>query len=409
MLDYSEIQKQFDKVIEHSQGFKPHTDELFEQWAKNKKFFYNKFGNQLIKEFGEVEVAVNIEEIDKLYNQFKAIIREKVYNEKSAFVLSNTSPCYNFLSHIEPYEFFENRIVNENDNYPEITKNMRITTAIKKLELDKKKAEQLINIMSVYIQKRSGIKGILCFSIHPLDFLSLSDNAHRWRSCHALDGEFCSGNLSYMGDSSTFVIYIRSINDCKIANFPELVKWNSKKIRVLGHVDNRHECVFLNKMYPYSSTELEDIIANNIKTNLLHNCNFYKHLASKHDTYITKFCTTKCNEVESAADYGAKICLLSCYKPYNFLEHVDFCGMQYNDWCDNETFYPTIIGVINDLEKARWEIGSAVSCLHCGESLIYEHEIMVCEDCIREINIDKAATLGFLSEEEEEKYRKGRL
>ena len=28
------------------------------------------------------------------------------------------------------------------------------------------------------------------------DYLSLSENAFNWRSCHALDGEYRAGNLS---------------------------------------------------------------------------------------------------------------------------------------------------------------------------------------------------------------------
>ena len=34
-----EIQKQFDSVIKKSQNFYPHTDELFENWKKNKSNF----------------------------------------------------------------------------------------------------------------------------------------------------------------------------------------------------------------------------------------------------------------------------------------------------------------------------------------------------------------------------------
>ena len=42
------------------------------------------------------------------------------------------------------------------------------------------------------------MEGYLYLSIHPLDYLSISETNHGWRSCHALDGEYRNGNLSYL-------------------------------------------------------------------------------------------------------------------------------------------------------------------------------------------------------------------
>ena len=69
--------------------------------------------------------------------------------------------------------------------------------------------------------------------MHPLDYLSLSENTYNWRSCHSLDGEYRAGNLSYMMDKSTVICYLKSNDDVILSNFGPEVKWNSKKWRVL--------------------------------------------------------------------------------------------------------------------------------------------------------------------------------
>jgi hypothetical protein len=56
--------------------------------------------------------------------------------------------------------------------------------------------------------QQNKITGRLCFSVHPLDFLSMSENNCGWRSCQALDGDFRAAALAYMIDSSTVVAYI---------------------------------------------------------------------------------------------------------------------------------------------------------------------------------------------------------
>ena len=45
------IKEDFDKVISFSQGIKePKTQRLFDSWAKNKQYFYEKMGGNLIYE-----------------------------------------------------------------------------------------------------------------------------------------------------------------------------------------------------------------------------------------------------------------------------------------------------------------------------------------------------------------------
>ena len=81
--------------------------------------------------------------------------------------------------------------------------------------------------------------------MHPLDFLSLSENTYNWRTCHSLDGEFKAGNLSYMIDSSTFIVYLRPEKTYNILlTFPNTVQWNSKKWRMLMFLSDDYQMMF---------------------------------------------------------------------------------------------------------------------------------------------------------------------
>ena len=99
------------------------------------------------------------------------------------------------------------------------------------------------------ILQEDKIEGTLCFSVHPLDFLSSSENTYNWRSCHSLDGEFCAGNLSYMADSATMICYLKSDKEEILPRFPEDIPWNNKKWRVFLEAQiSFYHCIFIIKM-----------------------------------------------------------------------------------------------------------------------------------------------------------------
>ena len=95
--------------------------------------------------------------------------------------------------------------------------------------------------------------------MHPLDFLSLSENNSNWRSCHALDGDYRAGNLNYMADDVTIVAYIKSSSgDEKLREFPKSVPWNNKKWRALLFI-NEDVC-YLGRQYPFAAAGVEDLL-----------------------------------------------------------------------------------------------------------------------------------------------------
>lgn len=97
------------------------------------------------------------------------------------------------------------------------------------------------------------IKGTLCLSIHPLDYLTLSDNEEDWSSCMSWReyGCFRQGTVEMMNSDKAIVAYVKSNNNTY--SLKDL-NWNSKKWRTLVVVDDKVMATV--KGYPYYSTDL---------------------------------------------------------------------------------------------------------------------------------------------------------
>lgn len=161
--------------------------------------------------------------------------------------------------------FFNNEVMYDYVyNEKKITKGMKLSKSFKFFfsELDLLRSIQ--DKYSEYIQQEK-ITGQLCISVHPLDFLSSSENTHGWRSCHSLDGEFRAGNLSYMCDNNTLICYLRSDEETKLPRFPDDVPWNNKKWRMLIHISNERGMVFFGRQYPMEIEGIHEIIFNYLK------------------------------------------------------------------------------------------------------------------------------------------------
>ena len=208
------LQEDFNKVIEFSQDITGiNTDELFSQWKEAKKDFIKYFGGKLIYEWPEkVTFELDIEEKNKKVSDLISYVAD--YNINLAeFIKFNMD------------NFYEN-LVNDNYSSPSgipISKGMRLLKAFKFFEEDKEKLTDFQNRASMVIQENK-VEGRLCFSVHPLDFLSASENTHNGHSCHALDGDFRAGNLSYMIDKCTIMVYLKSDEDTLQQDFPDYVK-----------------------------------------------------------------------------------------------------------------------------------------------------------------------------------------
>lgn len=101
----------------------------------------------------------------------------------------------------------------------------------------------------------SKLEGTLCLSIHPLDYMTMSDNENNWSSCMSWQdcGCYRAGTVEMMNSGMVLVGYFKS----KSENMPMpdcSGEWNSKKWRELFIVNP--ELIMNIKSYPYENDEL---------------------------------------------------------------------------------------------------------------------------------------------------------
>lgn len=244
MWSQKEIQEQVNKVISYSQGISdPQTDQLIHDWLEAKRDFIEAMGGALIYEWPDpVSFELGSKEKHLRIDDFICMLSDRWRNDCLAdFVEANKEG------------FFSNQVI---DNYPYngivIPKGMKLLKAFKFFESDATVLNDIQSAASMIIQEDK-IEGTLCISVHPLDFLSSSENTHNWRSCHSLDGEYRAGNLSYMVDKTTVICYLKSKRMEKLPNFPEDVPWNSKKWRVLLFFSENWDMLFAGRQYPFTT------------------------------------------------------------------------------------------------------------------------------------------------------------
>jgi hypothetical protein len=195
---YEDIKEQFKEVIRYSQDIEdPKVDYLFREWEYNKKKFIDLFGGLIYEWPGTIEFVLDDTQKRSRVMEFVGIVSDNFNNPELAdFIEANLD------------SFYENK-VSTDDKMP---KGMKLLKAFKYFEKNQTALRNLQDMASQIIQEDK-IKGTLCFSVHPLDYLSSSENTYNWRSCHSLDGEYRAGNLSYMVDNSTFLIYLKGADN----------------------------------------------------------------------------------------------------------------------------------------------------------------------------------------------------
>lgn len=319
------------------------------------------------------------------------------------------------------YEFFQSNYDGILDNklvqpFGDFPRGMRLSKVLmKEFGLD---AEDVRQKLSMLIQSNK-VTGKLCMSVHPLDYLSASENNHGWRSCHALDGEYRAGNLSYMLDDCTIIVYLKSASgDTKLPRFPHSVPWNDKKWRVYLHVDNENGVVYAGRQYPFHTDRGLELIEQMIR-----NLWYFKSAAyRKHEVDNWNNITGRNYTKER---YEAD------YIPYHHFKHVGLKGplhiqgvpvtfnetkfivagdkwgesnkivpaknyirnreeaLNFNDVIQSHTYTPWVMvfndAYVNDLlpqtPRGVLLVGARVPCICCGDRDANDSDTMLCSRC----------------------------
>lgn len=376
---YEDIREQFKSVISYSQNIPdPKIDYLFKEWECQKERFIKRFGG-LIYEW-PTPIEFTLDDIQKRQRamEFASTVSDTFNNPDLAeFIDENLDT------------FFENKVSKSLDE--NIPQGMKLLKAFKFFEPNKAALRNIQDMASQIIQENK-IRGTLCFSVHPLDFLSSSENTYNWRSCHALDGEYRAGNLSYMIDNSTFMVYLKGADNQYLYGFGG-VQWNSKKWRMLIHSNETDDIMFAGRQYPFSSKSGIDTVLN-IYNNLIITEN-------KNPFGPVKFGSWRADYIDSYVPYDATdmndtVSLTGKYLVYanqlieiNQIVHDGQNALNYNDVLRSTCYrypYYTILNPygyhsVDYILRHPVIIGAEVPCLHCGKELISNPETMRCDDC----------------------------
>ena len=100
------------------------------------------------------------------------------------------------------------------------------------------------------------LKGDLCISIHPMDYMTMSDNNCDWDSCMSWQqpGDYRQGTVEMMNSPYIVVAYLKSSTDMNVPGGT----WNNKKWRQLFLV-TPHIITGI-RQYPYDSEECSCIV-----------------------------------------------------------------------------------------------------------------------------------------------------
>lgn len=392
-----EIQEQFNKVIAFNSDIaEPQTDELFARFIEAKSNILSLLDNELIWESPcpiafelgpkakEESLKSFLEEVQGYFNGFA--LYQFIDNCKEGFY-TNEVP----FDYTATFKIWDKNYIPAGTKTVKIPKGMKMIKAFKYFIDDKEDLTDLQNKASMIIQKDK-IEGILCLSIHPLDFLSTSENACNWRSCHSLDGDYRSGNLSYMLDKSTLICYLRSAQEPKtaISNFPQCVPWNNKKWRMLIHLEDNNRGIMLGRQYPFQAEEVLPVIKKIFKEQ------FNWRLGEFHDIHFSELAINAKGEISSSKENlfddhspdeikvlnDEYLLIGNCIRPINTVIETAHNSLMYNDLI-RSTCYKRIwsLKTFADPSVVHWTIGAEVPCLKCGRNHIDDSASFQCYFC----------------------------
>lgn len=229
------------------------------------------------------------------------------------------------------------------------------------------------------------LKGNLCLSIHPMDYMTMSDNDSRWSSCMSWQetGDYRAGTIEMMNSPRVVVAYLKGEEDMKYYARGGYDTWNNKKWRCLFVVDE--DIIFHVKNYPYHNIDLTDQCLLLLKELAENNLGYqYDNKVFVFDSFNKSEYKGKEIEICPSTEIMYNDCsrnqrsLLS----KNFSEtklHINFSGAYTCMWCGEYEDVPSD-GVF------CYECEQDYRCSCCGQSLNeyerYEHNgDYYCEDC----------------------------
>ena len=251
---------------------------------------------------------------------------------------------------------------------------------------DKKEFEELRKKHAIIFSEKI-IKGSLCLSIHPLDYITMSDNSLNWTSCMnwAKDGGcYHAGTIEMMNSNNVICTYLKDKSPYVFDENNEYGVWNNKRWRQLIYATK--DIIMTGKPYPYVSFDLR------VKT-----LEVTKDLAKENLNWTYKFGPERYNDMVhignlSKMDQQRGWMRAKSYKKHNII--WDTKGM-YNDMLnDPSTNYQCYRNAVDHTKIIS--VSGKCNCLSCNQPLLEENwdneyeyndrysntSEVICKDCM---------------------------
>ena len=388
-------------------------DYILREWNKSKQTLFNIFGEKLMLE-KEIEIEdgdnKKIREINNYLNStnpgtdFINSIR-KLFTFNGTY-FEDTYATYNLT---QAKQLFTNRVAKEFSyrnkdgkivKVPEGAKVMRVLQKIAK-EFDLPDFEIFRNHISRITETRKS-KVKFTLSIHPLDYMTMSDNANGWESCMNWTqgpGSYRAGTIEMMNSPVIVVAYITT-KPYYPANTS--IEWTSKSWRELIIVHPNTICSV--KSYPYYNIAFDKALVNWLadlveeKTEWRYNrkkpqeslesCSYIEAWQDKEDKdnhFLLNFATNEMyNDFGNTDNYG----IFSVNPPDNKYRTfaINYSGLMTCMCCGEDGYWSddTEAVICEDCEPS-------IYCYCCGERVNTNDAIevdgeWVCEDCYNDLH-----------------------
>lgn len=266
-----EDQELFEQVVfAYGNTYIENIESVLFEWSHNKLQLYRAFGNNL-RVVKEVEVTGD-----------HSFVRKEIYNKKQKevfpIVLSRQlcekqapQNVIEYCDRLRSTDWLANGFTKceiklpSGRKIPVGTRVMRAYgTVMREFNIHNEWFESFKNTISEARTKATNRKIKLTFSIHPVDFLLMSQNSNGWSSCFAPGHEQARSVIELMNAASCLLVYVDNedvpfeINGRKLPN----MVW-----RTTAYVNN--EMVLMGKSYPFKDSRLTEqainIVANLVK------------------------------------------------------------------------------------------------------------------------------------------------
>lgn len=213
------------------------------------------------------------------------------------------------------------------------------------------------------------LEGNLCLSIHPMDYMTMSDNDCNWRSCMSWyhDGEYKLGTLEMLGSSYCVVAYLTSEEPYRFSYYvDDNNSWINKKWRQLLFI---HPAFIVgNRNYPFDAPDIEAIAMEWLKE-LAENANF-----SEYQPERIELCNGKTERELFEKPFMLSLQMKEMYNDLGINWY--YLAKNFKDYITKDSW---------NLRSLKVELSGDARCIDCGYVIDYtpDPRYLQCDSCIK--------------------------